>query len=116
MKVAAMVLGIVGGMWGALLSFLVAAVAGRVMQILGGGSGLTLAGIAALLLSVVGIVGGVLVMRKPMAGVIMLLIGSIGMIIILAHGGVHWAVIVPLLMLILAGLLALVASRKRVST
>ena len=97
---------------GALLGFLMAAVAGRILQILGGGSGLTLVDIVALLLSIVGIVGGTLVMRKPRAGGIMLLIGSIGMIVILALGGVHWAVIVPLLMLVSAGVLALASSRR----
>ena len=112
MKIAGGILGIIGGIWGFLGSILIAWV-GTALQALGimGGT-VTTIGVVGIILSIVGIVGGGLAFGRPKAGGILMLIGSIGLIIVVAMGATAWYVILPMALLIVGGILALVGSRQ----
>ena len=108
MKIAALILGILGGIAGIVGSILVLVLGGIGSAIGGEGAGtVATLGWVALLLSLVGIVGGSLALAKPkIAGIIMLLMGIGGLICI----SLGYVVAGPLL--IIGGILALVGSRK----
>lgn len=109
MKVAGLILGLIGGVagiFGSIFAFGVSGV-GTVVGAEGAGS-LVGNGIAALIASLLGIVGGALAIAKPkIAGIFMLVAGVGGFIAVF----VGYAVAAPLL--IIGGILALVASKKQ---
>jgi len=108
MKIAALILGILGGIAGIVGSILVLVVGGIWSAFGGEGAGtVTTLGWVSLPVSLVGIVGGALALAKPkIAGIMMLLMGIGGFIAI----SLGYVVAGPLL--ITGGILALVGSRK----
>jgi len=108
MKIAALILGILGGIAGVVGSILVLVLGGIGSAFGGEGAGtVTTLGWVALLLSIIGIVGGALALAKPkIAGIVMLVMGIGGFIAV----SLGYVVAGPLL--IIGGILALVGSRK----
>ncbi len=108
MKIAALILGVIGGIAGIIGSILVLVLGGIGSVIGGEGAGtVTSLGWVALLLSIVAIVGGALSIAKPkVAGIMMLLMGVGGIITV----SIGYVVAGPLL--IIGGILALVGGRK----
>lgn len=108
MKIAALILGVIGG---------IAGIFGSIMAIFVGGVGSALKlqdsstvvglGLAAIFLSLLGIVGGALAIAKPKAAGIMMLMGGIGGIIAISAG---YIIAGPLL--IIAGIFALMGAGK----
>ncbi len=118
MKVAAMVLGIIGGVWGIICGWgliLSTVLIDAIFSV--DISCLVNIGVAAIFLSICGIVGGGMVRWKPKVGGICMLIGSIGMIVPMAWAeGGDWRIIIfviPMLLLIAGGVLALMVSRSK---
>lgn len=108
MKIAALILGILGGIAG-IVGSIIAMMIGGIGSALGGEGAKTVTslGWVALLISIVAIVGGALAIAKPkIAGIIMLLMGIGGIIAV----SIGYVVAGPLL--IIGGILALVGSRK----
>ena len=126
METAALILGIIGGVWGLIYGIAIAAIGSLIGGVSGlfgvsAGGGIKGIGVAILLLSICAIVGGGISRRNTKTGGILLLIGSVGMIILTAGVqaagfGVSWETIVPMLLLIIGGVLALIASRKAIAT
>lgn len=118
MKIAAMILGIIGGVWGFILGVITAVAGSFIGEVAGlfgtsAGGGIKALGIGVLLLSICGIVGGGISIRNAKPGSILLFIGSVGMIIATAAFGPSWETIVPMLLLIAGGGLALAAAREK---
>lgn len=108
MKLAALILGIIGGVAGIIGSIIVMVIGG-IGSVIGGEGATTVTslGWVALLFSLVGIVGGALALAKPkIAGIMMLFVGVGGIIAV----SIGYVVAGPLL--IIGGILALVSSRK----
>ena len=108
MKIAALILGIIGGIAG-LIGSVMAMMLGGIGSALGGeGAGtITSLGWVALLFSIIAVVGGALAIAKPkVAGIMMLLMGVGGLICV----SLGYVIAGPLL--IIGGILALVGSRK----
>ena len=119
MLTAALILGIIGGIWGAIFGIIIAAVGSFIGGVSGlfdapSGGGTTALGVAVLILSICGIVGGGVSKGNAKPGGILLLVGSVGMIILTVWEP-SWATIVPMLLLITGGVLALVANRKAIA-
>lgn len=108
MKIAALILGILGGIAGIVGSIMAMMIGGIGSALNSEGSGtVTSLGWVALLFSIVAIVGGALALAKPkVAGIMMLLMGIGGIIAV----SIGYVVAGPLL--IIGGILALVGSRK----
>lgn len=108
MKIAALILGILGGiagLFGAIFAFGVGGVGtalGEEAQSLVGN------GIAALIFSLLGIVGGAMAMAKSKAAGIMMLIAAVGGLIAVFVG---YIVAFPLLLI--GGILSLVAAKQK---
>lgn len=117
MKTTALILGIIGGVWGFILGVMTAAAGSFVGGFAGlfgisfGGEIVAL-GIGVLLLSICGIVGGGISRGNVKSGSILLFIGSVGMIILTVAAGPDWVIIVPMLLLIVGGVLDLAAIRQ----
>jgi len=109
MKIAALILGLIGGIagiFGAIFAFGVSGV-GTVVGAEDAGS-LAGNGIAALIASLLGIVGGAIAIAKPkIAGIFMIIAGVGGLI------AVFVAYIIAAPLLVIGGILALVASKKQ---
>lgn len=114
MKFAAGILGIIGGAWTLVVSF-GAVVVGVFLEAILDFPHLVTLGSVTIILSVIGIVGGVLAFAKPSIGGYGMLIGSVGAIILTVvfaingHASVH--TILPMILLIGGGVLALAAAR-----
>ncbi len=112
MKIASLILGILGGLAGIIGSIMVMLVGGIGSAFGSEGSGtVTSLGWVALLFSIIAIVGGSLAIAKPkIAGIMMLLMGVGGIICV----SIGYVVAGPLL--IIGGILALVGSRQLKTT
>lgn len=108
MKIAALILGIIGGIAGLVGAIMAMAIGGIGSAIGGEGAGtVTSLGWLALLFSVVAIIGGSLAIAKPkIAGIMMLFMGIGGFIAV----SIGYIIAGPLL--ITGGILALVSGRK----
>jgi len=104
MKIAALILGILGGIAG-----LFGAMFAMGLGAVGGGTAGN--GIAALIFSILGIVGGSMAIAKPKAAGIMMLIATIGGFIAVFVG---YIVAAPLLLV--GGILSLVAAKQKRAT
>ena len=109
MKTAAMILGIIGGIAG-LGGAIFVTCAGGIGAAFGAeeGSSIVGLGLAALGLSLVGLVGGALALAKPKAAGIMMLVAGIGGFIAISAGYIVGG---PLL--IVGGILALLAKKGK---
>lgn len=113
MKVAALILGIIGGVWGFFIGLGAVVVCGFFEAFGLPEETIMDTGAAIIPLSIVGIAGGILSLVRPRIGGILLLIGSVGLIILTAYVGVaSWYIIVSMSLLIVGGILALAASRS----
>jgi hypothetical protein len=101
MKIAALILGIIGGIAG-LIGSIFAMGIGAV------GGGTTGNGIAALVFSLLGIVAGSLVLAKPKPAGILLIIASVGGLI-----AVFVAYIIAFPLLLTSGIMGLVGAKKK---
>lgn len=108
MKIAALILGIIGGIAG-LIGSVMAMMLGGLGSAMGGEGATTVTnlGWVALLLSIVAIVGGSMALAKPKVAGIMMLVCGIGGFISISLG---YIVAGPLI--IVGGVLALAGSRK----
>lgn len=114
MSIAALILGILGGIWELILGILVATAGSLIsgIEFFGDtGSAIIAIGVVIIILSICGIVGGGVVMSKAKAGGILILVAALGMIV-LAIFDPSWVTIVPALILITGGVLGLVVSRQ----
>jgi len=109
MKVAAMVLGVLGGVFGILGALFALFIGGLGAGFADPEAGTVIgAGLAAIIISIVGIVGGAIALSRPViAGYMMIASGILGFIAISAG----YIVAGPLL--IIGGALALFASRQK---
>lgn len=114
MRVAAGILGIIGGVWALIISY-GAMVVGVFLQALLDFPHLTTIGGIAIIFSIIGIVGGVLAFAKPSIGGYCMLIGSVGAILLTVvfaiSGSATVHTILPMIMLIGGGILALTKGR-----
>lgn len=109
MRIAALVIGIIGGLFGILASILALVIGGVSMTFATSGGGtVTTLGFVALFLSLVGFVGAGLAMAKPRAAAVILLVTGIGMIIAISLFGLIAA---PLFFI--SALFAFLGRRKR---
>lgn len=108
MKIAALVLGIVGGI-GGFIAAIVVLVVGGLGSAFGAQGAQTIIGLgwAAIPLSLIGIVGGALALAKPRAAGILMLISGVGGFIAISAGYLFGG---PLL--IVGGILALAAKKS----
>lgn len=109
MRLAALILGIIGGVFG-LGGAACAVGVGAVGSAFGAEGGKTVLGlgVAAFPLAVAGLVGGAIAMVKPLAAGIILVVSGIGIIIAISAGGA-----VPGVLLIIGGIFALVGRKRQ---
>ncbi|QQE78081.1 DUF4064 domain-containing protein [Alicyclobacillus sp. SO9] len=102
MKVASMVLGIVGSVFG-IIAAIMAMIAGGIGGAFGASGASTVTGLGwgALAASVVGLIGSILVSGKPKAAAVLMLIGGIAGIIF-----VSYFYILPGILLIIPGIMS----------
>ena len=108
MRIAALILGILGGIAGIIggISVLFIGGVGTAFE-LEGAATLTGLGFAAIPLGILGIVGGALALGKPKAAGIIMLISAVGGVIAISAG-----YIVAFILLLVGGILALVGQRE----
>ncbi len=109
MKIAALILGIIGGIAG-LFGAIFALGIGGIGTAVGaeGATSMAGSGLAALALSLLGIVGGSMAIAKPKAAGIMMLIAAVGGLI-----AVFVAYIVAFPLLLTGGIMGLVGAKKK---
>ena len=114
MKFAAGILGIIGGVWALIVSF-GAIVVGVFLEAILDFPHLVTIGSVAIIFSIIGIFGGVLTFAKPSIGGCCMLIGSVGAIILTVvfaiNGSATVHTILPMILLIGGGVLALAKGR-----
>ena len=109
-RVTSLILGIIGGIagfGGAVFALFVGGV--DVAFSASGTSSIVGLGVAAILFSLLGLVGGALALNKPKIAGIIMLIAAIGGVI-----SVSWGYVVAFPVLLVGGILALVSHKKRV--
>lgn len=107
MKIAALILGLIGGIAGLFGSIFALSVGGIGSAVSAEGANTVVgAGVAALILSLLGIVGGSLAIAKPKVAGIMMLTASIGGLV-----AVFAAYFIAFPLLLLGGIFALARSR-----
>jgi hypothetical protein len=114
MKIAASILGILGGIGGLAISIIITVIGNLGIGL--GASGaeiMTGAGWAALILSLVGIIGGGLAISRPTPAGILMLVSGAGGFIALTTGTLTIGYIFGGPLLIAGGVLALIVGRKR---
>ncbi len=112
MRVASMILGIIGGIagfGGALFALFVGGVDASFSA--SGTSSIIGLGVAAIFFSLLGLVGGVLALKKPKVAGIMMLISAIGGVI-----SISWGYVVAFPVLLVAGILALIGQKEKNKT
>jgi len=112
LKVASMILGIIGGIagfGGALFALFVGGIDAAFSA--SGTSSIVGLGVAAIFFSLIGLVGGALVLKKPKAAGIMMLVGAIGGVI-----SISWGYVVAFPVLLVAGILALIGQKEKNKT
>lgn len=103
MRIAALVLGIVGGVFGIIFALIVLA-AGSTVSYLGGGSVYVVLSLLAMAAAIVGIIGGALANRQPLqSGLMLLICGVVGFLFI----GGWWLITGPCF--IVGGILELIS-------
>ncbi|HEY55620.1 MAG TPA: hypothetical protein G4N91_05065 [Dehalococcoidia bacterium] len=116
MQIAALLLGILGGLWELIIGISAVAFGGWISEAGGfgdlGGAVIGI-GVVIIILALCGIIGGGIVMVNAKAGGILILVAALGMVI-LAVFGPHWASIIPAIALITGGVLGLLASKETV--
>lgn len=111
MRLASLILGIIGGIagfGGAVFALFVGGV-GAAFSASGSGTVVGL-GLAAIFFSLLGLVGGTLALNKPKIAGIMMLIAAFGGLI-----SVSWGYVVAFPVLLVGGILALVGQKTKVS-
>ena len=114
MKIAASILGIIGGIGGLAISIIIIVNGYLGVGLGASGAGIrTGAGWAALILSLVGIAGGGLAISRPTPAGILMLISGVGGFIALTTGALTIGYILGGPLLIAGGVLALIVGRKQ---
>jgi hypothetical protein len=115
-KLAAGIMGIIGGAWTLVVSWGAIVVGMFLKAFLDYPYLMSIGGIT-ILLSIVGIVGGFLTFAKPGIGGFLMLVGSVGAIMLTVvfaiHGQATVHTILPMILLIVGGVLALTKARAR---
>ena len=112
MRVASMILGIIGGIagfGGALFALFVGVVDASFSA--SGTSSIIGLGVTAIFFSLLGLVGGALALKKPKVAGIMMLISAIGGVI-----SISWGYVVAFPVLLVAGILALIGQKEKNKT
>jgi len=112
LRVASMILGIVGGIagfGGAIFALFVGGVDASFSA--SGTSSIIGLGAAAIFFSLLGLVGGALALKKPKVAGIMMLISAIGGVI-----SISWGYVVAFPVLLVAGILALIGQKEKNKT
>lgn len=112
LRVASMILGIIGGIagfGGALFALFVGGVDASFSA--SGTSSIIGLGVTAIFFSLLGLVGGALALKKPKVAGIMMLISAIGGVI-----SISWGYVVAFPVLLVAGILALIGQKEKNKT
>lgn len=112
LRLAALILGIIGGIAGFGGALFALIIGGLDAAFSGSGTSPVIGlGVAAVLFSLIGLVGGALALKKPKAAGIMMLVSAVGGLV-----SISWGYVVAFPVFLIAGILALLSQKELETT